>query len=363
VTGLLAAIAVIAALAGWRLLQPTIAALLAPTTPADAHKPAVSVVEVDDHHATALVAEPGKPPAGWSLTPHPHLWSSDPRLHPAARHVIIELMSDPATIGHTTSGAQLIVDQVAATAPAPITDPPPPTMDPPEPESRDGHAIRLYGPVNLDEAPRSRPRTLELITYLAFHPGATSDDIKTAIWPDHSITPSAFNNCVTAARRALGTTPDGQLHFPPASAGTYELGPTVTTDAHLLAAATATHDHTAIRALLTNLRGLPFTSSLGYHWAHEEGLDSAATETAARAAELLARHDLTVGNPQGADWAAKTGLLAAPGDRRLWRIRLLAAPGPAALELIARRIVADIGELDHELEETYKSRGGQQCFT
>jgi hypothetical protein len=360
VTGFLAAAAVLAATAGWHLLRPALTSFVSHTSTADAHHGAVSLVEVGEDHATALVAEPaGEPPPGWSLTPHPHLWSADPRLHPEALHVITELMSEPTDIGTTVTGAQLVVDQ-AATSFDPDTIAPPTT---PDPETRERHTVRLYGPVSLDDAPRSRPRTLELITYLAFHPRATGDDIKTAIWPDHTITPSAFNNCVTAARRALGVTPDSQLHFPPATAGTYELGPTVTTDAHLLAAATSNHDHRAIRALLANLRGLPFTASIGYHWAHEEGLDSAATETAARAAELLARHDLAAGNSQGADWAAKTGLLAAPGDRRLWRIRLLAAPGPAALEHVARRIVADIGELDHELAETYQSRGGHQCLT
>lgn len=375
-------VATITVLAGglaWTLLR-------SPSAATRNHQPSpnsrarVTVIEAGPDTTTALLAEPHHPPAGWEPTAHPNLWISDPRRHPDALHVATELMQRPTHIGNTAAGARLVIDEALTSPhrPPPKTEPPEPapagptpTNRPPStapkpsesPERRDRHVVRIYGNVGLnDRHANPRPRTLELITYIAFHPGATTDDIKTALWPDQPITPSAFNNCVTAARRTLGQTASGEHHLPVAANARYTLGDNVTTDAHTLTAALAAKDLDTIRDVLNHVRGLPFTSPSGYHWTHEEGLDSAATATIVRAGDTLARAALTEGNTTDADWAARTALLAAPGDRRLWLIRILCAPGPAALEQVTRQLITDNVELDHELADAYRARGGQRCI-
>jgi hypothetical protein len=124
--------------------------------------------------------------------------------------------------------------------------------------------------------------------------------------------------------------------------------------------------HLSMKGILRNCRdvnGMPFTAKAGYEWTHVDGLAAANSETVVRAAELLARHAVEAGDTTLAGWAAQQALHAAPGDTRLWRIRLAATTSLPAVERVTDELVADLGELPVDLRDLYVQRGGHRHTT
>jgi hypothetical protein len=169
-------------------------------------------------------------------------------------------------------------------------------------EDPDAPRILLLGRIEVVGAstpstPR-RGRSLELLAYLALHPGATPAEIDEALWPGQRVTDDMRNSLVSRTRTWLGTAPDGTpyLSHVTAAAG-YRLHPAVTTDWHefvRLARDALTTDEPTTRVLqkaLEHVRGRPLlgVDPAAYAWAEADlqdmlsGVVDVALETAARA--------------------------------------------------------------------------------
>jgi hypothetical protein len=150
---------------------------------------------------------------------------------------------------------------------------------------------------------------------------------------------------MSKARTSLGRDANGDHHLPRVADGLYRLGPAVDTDFRRLEQAygAATTNGTAasmdaVGGALAAVRGTSFEGAGGgYEWAHTEGLLARIEAIAADAALLLAEWHLDRRNTAKTLWAAGQGLLASPGDERLFRIRMRAhdqAGNPAGVESV-----------------------------
>ena len=196
------------------------------------------------------------------------------------------------------------------------------------------------------KTPIDRRKSKELVIYLALHPrGVDEGRLKTALWPDQVPSQGSFNQTMSRARMCLGRDADDEHHLPHVADGLYRLGPAVDTDFRRLeeafAAATTNGTEATMDRLadaLRAVRGMPFEGAGGgYEWAHTEGLLARIEAITADAALLLAEWHFDRRDTTKAMWAAGQGLLASPGDERLFRIRMRAhdqAGNPAGVESV-----------------------------
>jgi hypothetical protein len=95
------------------------------------------------------------------------------------------------------------------------------------------------------------------------------------------------------------------------------------------------------------VRGRPFEGLRASDWPILEGIAPAMEATIVDVAGRLAGAYLHEGNPSGAEWAARKGLLVSPYDERLYRMLLRVADragNPAGVESVMSeliRVVAD----------------------
>lgn len=206
--------------------------------------------------------------------------------------------------------------------------------------------VRVLGPVEVIGSARpfstARAWSLELVVYLAVHPGgASTDQWATALWPDRVMAPASLHSTASAARRALGVAATGVDHLPRAH-GRLALGPSVTTDWARLQAAAATEDPEAWAAALRLVRGHPFEALRAGDWAVLEGITAAIEAEVVDLASRYAQWCLDAGEPGRAEWAARRGLRVSPYDERLYRVLLRAADAagnPAGVESTMRELV------------------------
>ncbi|MFN2638049.1 MAG: hypothetical protein ABR585_13575 [Gemmatimonadaceae bacterium] len=208
------------------------------------------------------------------------------------------------------------------------------------------------------KTPIDRRKSKELVVYLALHPrGVDEGRLKTALWPDQVPSPGSFNQTMSRARMCLGRDADDDHHLPHVADGLYRLRPSVDTDfcrlEQALAVATTNGTEATMNRLadaLHAIRGMPFEGAGGgYEWAHTEGLLARIEAIAADAALLLAEWHLDRRNTGKAMWAAGQGLLASPGDERLFRIRMRAhdqAGNPAGVESVMAELCRVVEALE-----------------
>jgi DNA-binding SARP family transcriptional activator len=187
--------------------------------------------------------------------------------------------------------------------------------------------ILVLGPVQVIGAARpfTRAWSLELVVYLAMHPGgATSDQWATHLWPSRSMAQASLHSTASAARRALGSTATGEDHLP-RSHGRLALGPGVATDWDHFTRLSNSGDPSAWKQALELVRGRPFDGLRSTDWAvfsHvQANIESVVVDVSVRRCE----HCLESVDPAGAEWAARQGLLVSPYDERLYRILMRAA--------------------------------------
>ena len=222
--------------------------------------------------------------------------------------------------------------------------------------------VRVLGPVDVEGAakPFSRAWCLDLVVYLALHPGgATTDQWATALWPDRIMAAASLHSTASAARRALGVSASGLDHLPRAH-GRLALGPSVTTDWARLRSLAATDDPAQWAAALRLVRGRPLESLRGGDWAVLEGIvagiEAGVVDLASRYAEWCLVND----DPAGAESAARRGLRVSPYDERLYRLLLRsadAAGNPAGVERtmeeLAELVARDVEPYDVVHPETW----------
>lgn len=274
---------------------------------------------------------------------------------------------DAATIGAVIDlatsdepGEEMVLD-----APSPPIGATVDEATPPGPEIE----VRVLGSPEVvgGKAPIDRRKSKELVVYLALHPrGVDEGRLKNALWPDQVPSPGSFNQTMSRARMCLGRDADDEHHLPHVADGLYRLRPSVDTDSGRLEQALAVATTNGTEATMDRLadaldavRGMPFEGAGGgYEWAHTEGLLARIEAIAADAALLLAEWHLDRRDTAKAMWAASQGLLASPGDERLFRIRMRAhdqAGNPAGVESVMAelcRVVEAIEPFDDLHPET-----------
>ncbi len=223
----------------------------------------------------------------------------------------------------------------------------------PGPESAGGDPppaveILVLGPVEVVGAARpfTRAWALELVVYLAMHPGgATSDQWATHLWPNRSMAQASLHSTASAARRALGSTATGEDHLP-RSHGRLALGPGVTTDWDRFCRFAASPEPAAWKRALELIRGLPFEGLRSTDWAvfsHvQANIESLVVDVSVRRAEYCMEKE----DPAGVEWSARQGLLVSPYDERLYRLLMRAADlagNPAGVEAVMSELLQLVG--------------------
>ncbi len=209
--------------------------------------------------------------------------------------------------------------------------------------------VAVLGPVEIRGAARpfTRAWARELVVYLAMHPnGASNDSWATALWPERVMAASSLHSTASVARRALGHAGDGHDHLP-RSHGRLQLATSVGTDWSRFVELASTDDPAQWRLALELVRGRPFDGLRACDWPILEGIAPAIEAAVVDLAGRLAGARLSQGDPSGAEWAARKGLLVSPYDERLYRMLLRSADAaghPAGVESVMAeliRLVAD----------------------
>lgn len=207
--------------------------------------------------------------------------------------------------------------------------------------------VRVLGPVEVTGAARPfrRAWSLDLVVYLALHPGGVvADAWETALWPDRLMAPATRHATVSAARRALGRSGAGPDHLP-RSSGRLTLAPSVTTDwkqFQALAATDGTGGPAAWRAALDLVRGRPFDGLRAPDWTVFEGVEARVEDAVVQVALRLSRRLLDEGRGRDAELALRRALLVSPFDERIYRLLLVAGDlqgNPAAVEATMAELV------------------------
>ncbi|MHB8320245.1 MAG: AfsR/SARP family transcriptional regulator [Acidimicrobiales bacterium] len=208
--------------------------------------------------------------------------------------------------------------------------------------------ISLLGPVVVRGAARpfTRAWSLDLVVYLALHPGSVRSDIwATALWPDRVMAAPTLHSIASSARRALGCASSGRDHLPRGH-GSLQLEATVGTDWDLFRDLAAKPDPDLWRAALCLVRGRPLQGLRSSDWAIFDGTVTELEEGVVSLAERLGEYFLEVGSPREATCAARLGLRASPYDERLYRLVMRAADeegNPAGVEAAMRDLICLLG--------------------
>jgi DNA-binding SARP family transcriptional activator len=215
--------------------------------------------------------------------------------------------------------------------------------------------FRVLGGIDVvGIGPVERRKSMEIGTYLALHSpeGVTDDRVKMVFWPDEPPSKETFNTTMSMTRSALGTDSTGELLLPhyATTHQRYRVTNTVTTDlarfeARAVYAKTVppAFAKPVLEEALGMVRGQPFDVSRGYEWAFAESFVTRAAIAIAEAAQRLGEIALDDGDSTTAEWAATRGLLAAPGDEGLYRIRMRAAKASGNTSVI-RQILNELCE-------------------
>ena len=209
--------------------------------------------------------------------------------------------------------------------------------------------VSVLGPVEIRGAARefTRAWAKELVVYLAMHPrGAANDAWAAALWPDRLMAASSLHSTASVARRALGQGPDGGDHLP-RSHGRLALSPTVVTDWHRFVELADTGQAEQWRAALALVRGRLFDGLRSSDWPILEGIAPSMEASIVDLSGRLAGHSLSSGDPRGAEWSARQGLLVSPYDERLYRMLMRAADAaghPAGVEAAMEELVTLVAD-------------------
>ena len=220
--------------------------------------------------------------------------------------------------------------------------------------------VAVLGPVEIRGAARGFTRAWaeELVVYLAMHPGgATNETWATALWPERLMAPSSLHSTASVARRSLGTARDGSDHLP-RSHGRLKLASTVGTDWTRFQELAASEDTERWHDALSLVRGRPFEDSRSTDWSILDGTAPAIESAVVDLSGRLAGARLRAGDPRGAEWSARRGLLVSPYDERLYRMLLRAADAagnPGGVESVMAELVRVVADEIEPIESVHPS--------
>jgi DNA-binding SARP family transcriptional activator len=220
--------------------------------------------------------------------------------------------------------------------------------------------VSILGPVAFRGAARefTRAWAKELVVFLAMHPQGASNEVwATALWPERLMAPSSLHSTASVARRSLGKARDGSDHLP-RSHGRLALGPSVGTDWDRFRALEDSDDVGSWREALTLVRGRPFDGLRSTDWSVLDGTAPAIESAIVDLSGRLAGACLRAGDPRGAEWAARRGLVVSPYDERLYRMLLRAADAagnPSGVESVMAELVRVVADEIEPVESVHPS--------
>ncbi|MCH8990503.1 MAG: hypothetical protein IIA44_01955, partial [Acidobacteria bacterium] len=304
------------------------------------------------HRGRAVCAVVGYPTGGqWRL----HLSGDTIRIHPLGytyqrRNLTPTEQADVADLTHTAKSLDGIPQTVTTGPSAPLVP-----ADPNEDSIGDDTAresdddskssspaggpileLRTLGTVAIEGSTEGiiQPKSLELVTYLAFHRnGVEADTLMEALWPEQPPDYPRLNRHTSRTRTTLGHGPDGEPYLPYVSDGIYRISPHVRSDLdeftrHIQQAdrVSASEEVEHLRAALELVEGTPFTGAgNAYTWAHTDGIITHTTVTIDNTAHRLAQLALQNDTPDQATWAARRGLIATGACEECYRSLMRAA--------------------------------------
>ncbi len=313
----------------------------------------VTEIELAQVMALVDVATVGSAPDGAVQDPD----QLDPDLDPAPRGVPERSAVRPPTDGGDEEPAGAVPALVGKDTGTSVRVPPTSTSRRPREIEVE---VAVLGPVEIRGAARefTRAWAKELVVYLALHPdGAANDVWATALWPERVMAPSSLHSTVSVARRALGTAHDGTDHLPRAH-GRLRLGPAVGTDWERFQELAAGDDTDAWRRALELVRGRPFEGMRASDWSVLDGTAPAVESAVVDLSGRLAGASLRAGDPRGAEWSARRGLLVSPYDERLYRMLLRAADAagnPGGVESVMAELVRVVADDIEPVESVHPS--------
>jgi hypothetical protein len=196
------------------------------------------------------------------------------------------------------------------------------------------------------------------VVYLAMRPNGAANEIwATALWPERLMAASSLHSTVSVARRSLGKATDGSDHLPK-SHGRLALAPTVGTDWDRFQALAASEEIEEWRSALELVRGRPFDGLRSADWAILDGTSPAIESAVVDLSGRLSGAYLRVGDPRGAEWAARRGLMVSPYDERLYRMLLRAADAagnPSGVESVMAELVRVVADEIEPIESVHPS--------
>lgn len=240
-----------------------------------------------------------------------------------------------------------LLEQLISTAPLALRSPraaviaalPKPPIEDDEPDLEpDPNAPRilLLGRVDVTgattPATARRGRSLELLAYLALHPGASASELDDALWPGQRVTYDMRNSLISRTRTWLGTDRDGRPYLDHSnnSGRGYRLHPAVRTDWHdllrLARQGLTEDDGDQLDAALRLVRGRPFlgVDPASYAWAEADA--QTMISTIVDIAHDTATRLMDAGRQTAARSALATGLTVEPASEALsYQAMLLAA--------------------------------------
>jgi hypothetical protein len=182
---------------------------------------------------------------------------------------------------------------------------------------------------------------------------------------------SSLHSTASVARRSLGQARDGGDHLPKGH-GRLVLADTVGTDWDCFVRLADSGESRDWRSAMKLVRGRPFDGLRASDWPILEGLSAAIEASVVDVATRLASDCLVSGDPSGAEWASRRGLLVSPYDERLYRVLLRAADlagNPAGVEAVMSELlhlVADDVEpfdsIHPETTDLYRSLTRRRTF-
>lgn len=294
--------------------------------------------------------------------------SSVPASVPPYASISVPLPQVPAEPIETSTPSRGEGDYEAATVGGGASEPSDLECDRPEVE------VWVLGPVEVRGNARqfTRAWAMELVVYLAMHPGGVSNETwATALWPDRLMAASSLHSTASVARRSLGQARDGGDHLPK-SHGRLVLADTVGTDWDRFVRLADSGDTVHWREAMELVRGRPFDGLRASDWPILEGLSAAIEASVVDLATRLASQCLADRDPAGAEWACRRGLRVSPYDERLYRMLLRSADlagNPAGVEAVMSELlhlVADDVEpfdsIHPETTELYRSLTRRRSF-
>ena len=220
--------------------------------------------------------------------------------------------------------------------------------------------VSVLGPIEIRGAARpfTRAWAEELVVYLAMHPNGVSNEAwATALWPDRLMAPSSLHSTASVARRSLGQSADGLDHLP-RSHGRLALSPSVGTDWDRFVALADSDRPELWRAALALVRGRPFEGLRSSDWPILEGIAPAMESAVVDLSGRLAGASLRQGDTQGAEWAARRGLVVSPYDERLYRMLMRSADlggNPAGVDAVMSELLTLVADGIEPLDAVHPS--------